>query len=53
MTMFAMTQVAVEYGVITSRSMTSIRSALQGVEPQTWLLGGGVLLLLFLVVRKL
>lgn len=53
MSMFALAQVATEYGLLTSRNMTSFRSTLNGVEPQTWVIAGGVLLLLFVIVKKL
>jgi hypothetical protein len=39
---FALVQVAVEYGVLTSRNMTSFRNTLAGVETQTWAIGVGV-----------
>jgi hypothetical protein len=50
---FALVQVAAEYGVLTSRNMTSFRNALAGVETQTWVIGVGLLVLLYLVVRKM
>jgi hypothetical protein len=50
---FALVQVAVEYGVLASRNMTSFRNALAGVETQTWAVGVGVLVLLYLIVKKM
>jgi hypothetical protein len=50
---FALAQVAVEYGVLTSRNMASLRNALAGVETQFWVMGIGVLVLLYLIVKKM
>jgi hypothetical protein len=52
-TVFALGQVAVEYGVLTSRSMASLKTALGNVETQTWVIAVGLLVLLYLIVKKM
>jgi hypothetical protein len=52
-TEFALAQVAVEYGALTSRNLASFRNALAGVETQTWVIGVGVLVLLYLIVKRM
>jgi hypothetical protein len=51
--MFALAQVAAEYGVLTSRDLASFRNALGNVETQTWVIGVGVLVLIYLIVKKM
>jgi hypothetical protein len=52
-TVFALAQVAAEYGVLTSRDMASLKTALGNVETQTWVIAVGLLVLLYLILKKM